>query len=207
VSIDAALPLALTLSFAAGLNAYATVAVLGATARAGLIALPPQLALVDDWWVIGACAALFALEFVMDKIPLVDLVWNALQTFVRVPVGALLAYAYAGAGMEDVGWQQIAAGGAGGTAAFAAHVAKTAARAAVTPYPEPFTNTALSLAEDAFTIFIVWFATEYPYLAAAIVVILLVIIAVMIRALWRVLKSLRQRWRARSAITRPTAPA
>lgn len=196
MTIDAALPLAITLSFAAGLNAYATVAVLGTVARFGLLALPPELALLDDWWVIGASAGLFGLEFVMDKIPFVDLVWNALQTVVRIPVGALLAYAYAGGGPGDLP-AQILAGGAGGATAFAAHIAKTAARAAVTPYPEPVTNIALSLAEDAFTVFIVWFATEHPYLAAAIVITLLVIIVVMIRALWRLLTSLRQRWRAR----------
>src|SRR4029077_12201542 len=80
-------------SFAAGLNVYATVATLGILARSGAIELPPSLDLMTSWWVIGASIALYVLEFVADKIPAIDLVWNALQTFVRIPVAALLAYA------------------------------------------------------------------------------------------------------------------
>jgi len=79
-------------SFAAGLNVYATVATLGLLDRAGIVALPPALAPVASWWIISACAALYLVEFVADKVPAFDLVWNALQTFVRVPVAALLAY-------------------------------------------------------------------------------------------------------------------
>src|ERR1041385_7245807 len=79
-------------SFAAGLNVYATVAVLGLLSRWGWVTLPAALSPVDQWWVIGAAAALFAVEFFADKIPGVDLLWNALQTFVRIPVAALLTY-------------------------------------------------------------------------------------------------------------------
>ena len=83
-------------SFASGLNVYATVATLGLLARADIVALPPSLTLVTSWWIISACAALYLVEFVADKIPAVDLVWNALQTFVRVPVAALMAYGASG---------------------------------------------------------------------------------------------------------------
>src|SRR5438270_12984025 len=79
-------------SFAAGLNVYATVATLGLLARAEIIHLPASLGLLASWWVIGASLALYLLEFVADKVPAVDLVWNALQTFVRVPVAAVIAY-------------------------------------------------------------------------------------------------------------------
>src|SRR5438105_12387103 len=79
-------------SLAAGLNVYATVATLGLLSRFQLLALPPALHMVSDTWVIGAAAALFLLEFIADKIPAFDLIWNALQTFVRVPIAALLAY-------------------------------------------------------------------------------------------------------------------
>src|SRR5436309_6001924 len=77
-------------SFAAGLNVYATVATLGLLARANVIALPPALELVSSWWVISASAAPYLIEFVADKIPAFDLVWNALQTYLRVPTAALL---------------------------------------------------------------------------------------------------------------------
>ena len=79
-------------SFAAGLNLYATVATLGLLARAGVLALPPALGILTNWWVIGVSAALFAIEFFADKIPAFDLVWNTLHTFIRFPVAALLAY-------------------------------------------------------------------------------------------------------------------
>src|ERR1700748_2835323 len=84
--------LVVAVSFAAGLNVYATVATLGLLAHANLVQLPDALHLLASWWVIGASTALFAVEFFADKVPAFDLVWNALHTFIRVPVAALLAY-------------------------------------------------------------------------------------------------------------------
>ena len=150
-------------SFAAGLNVYATVATLGLLAHAGVLALPPALGILASWWVIGISGALFAIEFFADKIPAFDLVWNTLHTFIRVPVAALLAYR-ATAALSP--WEQLAATAAGGLIAFAAHGGKTAARAAVTASPEPFSNAALSLGEDGLAIFLTWFATRHPYSAA-----------------------------------------
>src|SRR5512146_1541636 len=80
-------------SFAAGLNVYATVATLGLLARAGVVTLPPALHPVAEWYVIAIAGVMFVIEFFADKIPAFDLVWNALHTFIRVPVAALLAYA------------------------------------------------------------------------------------------------------------------
>lgn len=165
-------------SFAAGVNVYATVATLGLLERAGALTLPGSLAPLASWWVIGAAAVLFLMEFFADKIPYVDLVWNALQTFVRVPVGALIAWAgTSGLGPE---WQ-MAATAAGGAIAFVAHGGKLAVRAAVTPSPEPVSNVVLSLSEDVFTVAITWFATQHPFLAAAIVALLIVVALVLIR--------------------------
>src|SRR3954451_12848326 len=79
-------------SFAAGINVYATLATLGLLGQAGMIPIPQNLQIVENWWVIGASLALFVIEFFADKIPGFDLIWNALQTFVRVPVAALLGY-------------------------------------------------------------------------------------------------------------------
>jgi len=173
-------------SFASGLNVYATVATLGLLARAGVVSLPPSLDIVTAWWVIAASAALYLVEFVADKIPAFDLVWNALQTFVRVPVAALLAY---GATTQLSVGEQVLATTAGGLIALAAHGGKTAARVAVTPSPEPFSNIALSLGEDALAVFIMWLATQHPFWAAGIAAVLLVLIVLVARAVVRAVRS------------------
>ena len=155
----------IAVSFAAGLNVYATVATLGLLGHYGVLALPPSLSLIENWWVIGASAALFGVEFFADKVPAFDLVWNALHTFIRVPVAALLAYQATAALSPE---KQLVATLAGGMIALIAHGGKTAARAAVTPSPEPFSNMTLSLGEDALAVFLTWMATWKPYIAAAI---------------------------------------
>jgi len=173
-------------SFASGLNVYATVATLGLLARAEVVSLPPSLELVSSWWVIAACGALYLIEFVADKIPAFDLVWNALQTFVRVPVAALLAY---GATTQLSVGEQLVATLAGGLIALVAHGGKTAARVAVTPSPEPLSNVALSLGEDALAVFIMWLATRHPFWAAGIAISILVLIVVVARAVVRAVSS------------------
>ncbi len=174
-------------SFAAGLNVYATVATLGLLAHAGVLPLPPALQLLSNWWVIAASGVLFAIEFFADKIPAFDLIWNALHTFIRVPVAALLAYR-ATATLSP--WEQLAATVAGGAIALAAHGGKTAVRAAVTPSPEPISNWTLSLGEDGLAIFLTWFATQHPYAAIAIVGLLLIVIIVLTRWIVRSLRAL-----------------
>jgi hypothetical protein len=173
--------------FAAGLNLYATVATLGLLARAGVLSLPPSLSLIENWYVIVISGVLFAIEFFADKIPAFDLIWNALHTFIRVPVAALVAY---GATANLSPWEQLAATVAGGAIALAAHGGKTAVRAAVTPSPEPLSNMALSLGEDGLAIFLTWFATQHPYGAATIVAVLLVLIVVLARWVVRSLRAL-----------------
>ncbi len=174
-------------SFAAGLNVYATVATLGLLTHAGVLALPSPLHLLANGWVIAASGALFLVEFFADKVPLFDLLWNALQTFVRVPVAALIVY---GATSQLSPGKQLLAALLGGAIALAAHGGKTAARAAVTASPEPFSNAALSLAEDALAVLLTTFATRHPYSAAAIVAIFIAIIILLIRRVVRALRSL-----------------
>jgi Domain of unknown function (DUF4126) len=174
-------------SFAAGLNVYATVATLGLLARFDLLPLPDSLHLLENWWVIAASIVLFVIEFFADKVPAFDLIWNALHTFVRVPIAALLAY---GATSQLSPGKQLLATLLGGLIALAAHGGKTAVRAAVTPSPEPISNIGLSLGEDALAIFLTWFATQHPYSAAAIVLVLVAIIALLIRWIVRALKAL-----------------
>lgn len=170
--------LIIAVSFAAGLNVYATVASLGLLAHAGLLALPPGLHLLTNWWVIAACGVLFAVEFIADKIPAFDLLWNVLHTFVRIPVAALIAY---GATAQLSPEKQLVAALAGGAIALAAHGGKTAARVAVTPSPEPVSNIALSAGEDALAVFLTWLATQHPIAAAVIVAAFLVVIVAVMR--------------------------
>src|SRR3984893_9825826 len=174
-------------SFAAGLNLYATVATLGLLGHWGILALPPGLEGLTSWWVIGASGTLFAVEFFADKIPAFDLIWNALHTFIRVPVAALLAYR-ASATLSP--WEQLLVTAAGGAIALAAHGGKKAAQTAVTASPEPFSNTALSLGEDGLAIFLTWFATRHPYSAAAIVAVLPMLIVLLARWVLRALRAL-----------------
>ncbi len=183
--------LIVAVSFAAGLNVYATLATLGLLTHAGLLNLPAGLHLVSSWWVIAASSALFAIEFFADKIPAFDLFWNALHTFVRVPVAALIAF---GATSQLSPEKQLLAALAGGAIALAAHGGKTAARAAVTPFPEPVSNFALSAGEDTLAVFLTWLATRHPIAAALIVAAFLAaIVAVMrwvVRAMVQTMKNL-----------------
>ena len=174
-------------SFAAGLNVYAAVATLGLLGHAGVLPLPPALEIVSNWWVIGASGVLFLVEFFADKVPAFDLIWNALHTFVRIPVAALLAY---GATSQLSPQKQMLATVVGGAIAFAAHGGKTAVRAAVTPSPEPISNAALSIGEDALAVFLIWFATQHPFITTGIVAILLIIIVAMVRFIYRALRNL-----------------
>ncbi len=174
-------------SFAAGLNVYATIATLGLLAHTGAFQLPPNLHLLGDWWVIGVALVLFTIEFFADKIPAFDLIWNALHTFIRVPIAALLGYQ---ATAQLSPQAQILTAMMAGGIALASHSGKIAIRAAVTPSPEPLSNIGLSFGEDAVAIGLSWFATTHPYWAAGAAAAMLVLIAVLVRWVIRALRSL-----------------
>jgi hypothetical protein len=179
-------------SFAAGLNVYPTVATLGLLSHAQALQLPSALHLLGSWPVILVCAVLFGLEFFADKIPVFDLIWNALNTFVKVPVATLLSY---GAAQHLSPALQIAVAALGGVLALAAHGSKLAIRTAVTPSPEPFSNIGLSLAEDVAAVSLTWFATRHPIIAGVIVAVCLVLAILAIRYLVRALRRLFSRLR------------
>jgi len=174
-------------SFAAGLNVYATVATFGLLAHAEVLHLPPALDPLMSWYVIGAAIALFLVEFFADKIPAFDLIWNALHTFIRVPIAALIAY---GATAQLSPGKQLLATVIGGGIALAAHGGKMAARVAVTLSPEPLRNIGLSLGEDALAIFLSWFVAVHPYIATAIVVLGILLVIVTVRAVIRAMRAL-----------------
>ena len=172
--------LVIAASFAAGLNIYATILTLGLLARAHWVALPPGLDALGHTWILVVCGILFAVEFVADKIPGFDMLWNALHTVVRVPIAALIAY-HASSQLSPQ--MQILATAIGAVVALAAHGSKTALRAAVTPSPEPISNIALSTGEDAAAVGLTWFATHHPLVAACIALGLLAAAILAARAL------------------------
>jgi hypothetical protein len=182
----------IAISFAAGLNVYATAATLGLLAHTGAFPLPPALQPLSSWYVIAVAGILFLVELFADKIPVFDLLWNALHTFVRVPVAALLAY---GATAQlSSGWQLFATL-LGGVIALAAHSGKTAVRAAVTPYPEPFSNVTLSLGEDVLAVLLTGLATRHPYWAAMIALVLVLVVVLLIHWVVRAVRNMLHRAR------------
>jgi Domain of unknown function (DUF4126) len=180
--------LVIAASFAAGLNVYATLLTLGLLAHAHWVELPQGLEILSHWWVIGISGTLFAVEFVVDKIPGFDMVWNTMHTLIRVPIAALIAY---GASSHLSPGMQVLATTAGAVIALATHGWKTAVRAAVTPSPEPISNIALSTTEDAMAIGLSWLVTQHPWTAASIAAVL-TLIAILLTH-WMV-KSLRRWW-------------
>lgn len=174
-------------SFAAGLNVYATVATLGLLAHFHAFQLPAALSVLDSWPIITVSVVIFGLELFADKIPVFDLVWNALNTFVRVPVAALLSY---GATQHLSPGAQLAATLLGGAIALAAHGGKIALRTAITPSAEPVSNIAVSFGEDVAAVSLTWLATRHPFIAGVIVAICLALVILAIRYVVRSAKRL-----------------
>lgn len=184
-------------SFAAGLNVYATVLTLGLLARAHAVALPPGLEVLGSWWVIGISGAMFALEFVADKIPAFDMIWNALHTFIRPPVAALLAWQASSQLSPEM---KLLAAVAGAGIAMVSHGSKTAVRAAVTPSPEPVSNIVLSTSEDVLAVGLTWLTTKHPWIAAAIAATLTV--CAFFAARW-IVRLLHKVWKRAPAAASP----
>jgi hypothetical protein len=174
--------LVIAVSFAAGLNVYATVCSLGLMARLHWIVLPGELGALGDTWIIVASGALFLGEFVADKIPGFDLVWNALHTFIRIPAAALMAYA---ASAHLTPEQKLLVMLLGAVIAAIAHSSKTAARVMVTPSPEPVSNIALSTTEDVGAIGLTWLAMHYPVATGATVAVLSIVLIWTVRYSYR----------------------
>jgi hypothetical protein len=172
-------------SFAAGVNLYATVALLGLAARFDWVDLPAQFAAFDNPWVIGAAIVLYAVEFFADKIPYVDTVWDFFHTAIRPVGGALIAVVSLGEASPAV---QGLAALFGGTLAAGSHFTKAGTRAAVNTSPEPVSNWLLSLAEDGFVIGLGMLAFTHPVAALAVVAVLVVLIAVCATALFRAIR-------------------
>jgi hypothetical protein len=165
------LTLALGSAWTAGINLYATVTILGLLQRFDLAKLPGGLDVLDNWWIIGVAGFLYLVEFFADKIPFVDSAWDVLHTFIRVPAGAVIAYA-AVAEMDPAVY--IIAGLIGGGLAFSSHGTKAAIRAGANLSPEPVSNSVLSLSEDVIAIAGVFLAVFVPIVVAVFLVLFII---------------------------------
>jgi hypothetical protein len=162
-------------SFAAGVNLYATVAILGLSARYGWVELPPQFQAFNSDLVIGAAVVMYLIEFFADKIPYVDTLWDMIHTAIRPVGGALIAVTTLGDASPTLeGFVALI----GGAVAAGSHLTKTSTRAAANTSPEPFSNWALSLGEDLFVVGLGYLALQHPIAALVVATTLVVLIAI-----------------------------
>ena len=174
--------LAMGAASTSGINLYATVLTLGLLQRFHWLQLPEEWRLLGENWVLVLAGVLFLVEFVADKIPWVDSSWDAVHTFIRVPAGAVLM-ASAFVNLDNA--TRLAAALLGGSLALTTHGAKATARLAVNASPEPFTNIGLSLIEDMVTVFLLGLAATHPWLAAALLILLLIVCLFVISTLFK----------------------
>lgn len=172
-------------SLAAGVNLYATVALVGLAARYGWVALPAQFQVFDNPWIIGGAAVLYTVEFFADKIPWVDTIWDAVHTFVRPVGGALIAVAALGEASPTVEGLVALLGGA---VAAGSHATKASTRVAANASPEPFSNWALSLIEDVFVVALGVITLKYPLIALGVSAAILLAMILAVRWIWRWLR-------------------
>jgi hypothetical protein len=168
-----------------GINLYAAVGTLGLLQHFGFAHLPGDLGLLGSWWIISLACALYVIEFVADKIPAVDSMWDAIHTFIRVPAGAVMAaaaFAHFDPGIR------LAALLLGGGIALGSHGTKTATRVGANLSPEPFSNIALSVFEDLVVVGSSFLMAFHPVVMIAIVAIFLCVTAWLLP---RILRSLR----------------
>jgi hypothetical protein len=184
-------------SLGAGINLYATVAILGLATRYEWVDLPPQFRVFDNTFIIVAAVAMYAIEFLADKIPWLDSAWDAIHTFVRPIGGALIAVATLG---EASAGMQAAAALAGGLVATGGHFTKAGTRAVANVSPEPFSNWILSLLEDVFVLGLGFLAIKYPVAALIVTAIAVVVMTWLVVWVWRAV-------RRRLFAAPPAAPA
>jgi hypothetical protein len=185
-------------SFAAGVNLYATVAILGLSARYGWVDLPPQFQSFNNEFVIGAAIVLYFVEFFADKIPYFDTLWDIVHTAIRPLGGALIAVTTLGDASPGVeGLVALL----GGTVAAGSHLTKTSTRAVANASPEPASNWALSLGEDVFVVGLGYLALAHPIAALIVAAVLLTLIVIFAAVIVRTVK----RWFSRRRIAAATS--
>ena len=186
------LAIAAMLGWASGLRLYLVVFLTGLVGALGWVVLPPDLQVLQKPLVLGASGLLMAIEFVADKVPVVNSAWDAIHTFVRIPGGALLAAGVFGG--DSAQWAVVAAL-LGGSLAATSHAAKASASAALATFPEPFTHAGVSLLGDAAVPVMLWLAVAHPLFATVALVLILAGMLVLIAALFKFLRGLLRRLR------------
>lgn len=186
------LALAAALGWASGVRLYAAVFLAGLAGFLGYVELPPGLQVLQHPAVLGVSGSMFFVEFFADKIPFLDTMWDTVHTVIRIPAGAALAAGALGADSAAMGW--IAALLGGGLAA-TSHTAKLTTRAAVNTSPEPFSNVAVSLFEDAFVIFMLWLSATHPVIFWIALAVTLVVAVVLMIVLVKFLRAVALRLR------------
>lgn len=179
------LALAAALGWASGFRLYAAVFLTGLAGRLGWVDLPAGLQVLQHSGVLAASGFMLFVEFFADKIPFVDSIWDAVHTLIRIPAGAALAAAALGADSQGMTW--IAAL-LGGSLAATAHAAKMTTRAAVNTSPEPFSNIAVSLAEDGLVVFLLWLSATHPVAFALVLLASIALAGVLLIVLIRFLR-------------------
>jgi hypothetical protein len=189
-------PTTISVGYAAGLNAYGTVFMLGLLGRAGFGQVPHQLTTTP---ILIAAGVMFAIEFITDKVPLLDSTWDILHTAIRPAIGSAIGVSFAG--LDNVtAPETIAVGGAGGTTALVTHGLKAGIRLGVNTSPEPFSNIIISLIEDGLMAGVVALALKEPLIALAVVIVLLSIGIAIVLFLRKRIKQALERRRARRAL-------
>ena len=176
-------------SFAAGINLYATVAILGLASRYNWVSLPPQYNAFDNDFIIATALGLYVIEFIADKIPWFDSVWDTIHTAIRPIGGAVIAVTTLGDASPTT---EVLVGLLGGSLAAGTHFSKAGTRAMANTSPEPFSNWILSLGEDAFVVTLGLLALKFPVIAALVVVVGVIMIAMFATIL---IRAIRRRWR------------
>ncbi len=174
--------IALALGWGAGLRAYAVIFAVGLAGAMGWVELPGYLHVLEHPLVIAASGFMTLVEFSADKLPWLDSMWDAVHSFIRIPAGAALAAMVFGDSTNAV---MVAAAILGGSLAAAMHVAKAGTRATLNLSPEPFSNWAASLSEDALVPLGLWLAFAHPIVFFVLLALILVAVALLMRLLWR----------------------
>jgi hypothetical protein len=197
--------LASLLAWASGIRLYFVVFALGLASRLHFFPLPPGLQVLEHNWVLGAAGFMLLIEFIADKVPLVDTVWDGVHTFIRIPAGALLA---AGATGDSFTALTVAAGLLGGTITAGTHLTKASGRAVINTSPEPLSNWTASIAEDSAVIMGTWLALHHPVVFLALLALTLALMTWLLVKFWRGIGLMWKNLRPEpKPAPRPPAPA
>jgi len=180
--IAALVALSMGMAWASGINLYAALLTLAVLANTGNITLPEQLEIVANPLVMTAAGVMYFIEFFADKIPGVDTGWDAVQTFVRIPAGAILAASAVG---DVTPAAELAAAILGGGLATATHATKAGSRVLINTSPEPVTNWTASIGEDVAVVGGVWVALNHPFVFLGLLLVFILLMAWLLPKLWR----------------------